>query len=169
MPRYRERRSLDGLFYSYVTLLEYETSLAYELIVEKCSDSGAKLLLVSLYEDTKKHASIMKSVSRSLGQVYPPPMIRCEVEMGQAYKDSLSHIRSIKDALRKDLPLLDAIKMILEDEERISEEYLTLLHSKARLIEEDDTAIRRVLKDIASDEEKHQELLKLVADSIPQQ
>ena len=149
-----------------MTLLEYETSLAYELLVEKCGSSGDKLLLVSVLEDTKKHANIMKSISQSLGQVYPPPMTRCEDEMGQAYKESLNHIRSIKDGLRKDMPLLEALRNILDDERALSEEYVNLLHSKVRLIEENDTALRRILRDIAADEEKHQELLQLVMNSI---
>ena len=149
-----------------MTLIEYETSLAYELLAEKCSDAGPRLLLISLYEDTKKHANIMKSICQSLGQDYPPQMARCEVEMGQAYTESLSHIRSVKDRLQKGMSLLEALKSILKDEKAISEEYLTLLHSKVRLIEEDDTALRRVLRDIASDEVKHQELLELVMDFI---
>jgi hypothetical protein len=53
---------LDSLFYSYVALLEYETSLAYELLDEKCGNIGARLL-VSLHEDTRRHASIMKAAS----------------------------------------------------------------------------------------------------------
>lgn len=149
-----------------MTLIEYETSLAYELLAEKCSDAGPRLLLISLYEDTKKHASIMKAVSQTLGQVYPPPMARCELEMGQAYTESLSHVRSVKDRLQRGMSLLEALKSILKDEKAISEEYLTLLHSKVRLIEEDDTGLRRILRDIASDEEKHQEVLELVMDSI---
>jgi len=157
---------LDSLFYSYMTLLEYETSLTYELLAEKCGDAGARLLLVSLYEDTKKHANIMKSACQAFGQAYPPRMARCEVEMGQAYMESLNHIRSIRDRLKNGMSLLEALQSILKDEKAIGEEYLTLLHSKVRLVEEDDPALRRILGDIASDEEKHQELLRLVMDCI---
>jgi hypothetical protein len=157
---------LDSLFYSYIALLEYETSLAYELLAEKCGNIRARLLLVSLYEDTKKHANIMKAASQAFGQVYPPPMARCEVEMGQAYVESLSHIRSIRDGLQNGMSLLEALESILKDEKAISEEYVTLLHSKVRLVEEDDTALRRILGDIASDEERHLELLKLVIDYV---
>jgi hypothetical protein len=163
---FQERRSLDSLFYSYMMLLEYETSLAYELLVEKCSDSKAKLLLVSLYEDTKKHANIMKAICQSLGQAYPPPMTRCEVEMGQAYKESLSHIRSIRNELQHGMSLSEALQSILKDEKAIGEEYVTLLHLRVKLIEEEDTALRRTLADIALDEEKHQELLKLAIATI---
>jgi len=35
-----------------------------------------------------------------------------------------------------------------------------------RWFEEDDTALRRILGDIASDEERHQDLLKLVIDHV---
>lgn len=118
-----------------MTLLEHETSLAYELLVEKCSDPGAKLLLVSLYEDTKKHANIMKFVCQSLGQVYPPPTARCEVEMGQIYKESLSNIRSTKDGLQNGMSLLQALKIVLKDEKVLSEEYVTLLHSMIHELE----------------------------------
>lgn len=148
-----------------MTLLEYETSLAYELLAEKCADAGARLLLVSLYEDTKKHANIMKAACQTFGQVYPPPMARCEVEMGQAYVESLAHIRSIRDGLQNG-SLFEALQSILKDENAIGEEYLTMLHSKVRLVEEDDPALRRILGDIASDEEKHQELVRLVMDRI---
>lgn len=91
-----------------MTLLEYETSLAYELLAEKCSDAGSRLLLISLYEDTKKHANIMKSVCQTLGQAYPPPMTRCELEMGQAYTESLSRIRSIRNELQNGMSLFEA-------------------------------------------------------------
>ena len=157
---------MDSLFYSYMTLLEYETSLAYELLAEKCGDAGARLLLVSLYEDTKKHANIMKAACQAFGQAYPPPMARCEVEMGQAYMESLNHIRSVKDGLKNGMSVLEALQRILKDEKAIGEEYLTLLHSKVRLVEEDDPALRRILGDIASDEEKHQELVRLVMGCI---
>jgi len=149
-----------------MALLEYETSLAYESLVEKCSDSRVKLLLVSLYEDTKKHANVMKSVCQSLGQPYPSPMARAQAEMGEIYVDSLKHVRSIKHEIENGMSLHEAVKAILEDEKAISEEYVSLLHSKLRLIEEDDIAIERILKDIAADEEEHQDLLKLILDSI---
>jgi len=149
-----------------MTLLEYETSLTYELLAEKCGDAGARLLLVSLYEDTKKHANIMKSACQAFAQAYPPPMPRCEVEMGQAYMESLNHTRSIRDRLKNGMSLLEALQSILKDEKAIGEEYLTLLHSKVRLVEEDDPALRRIVGDIASDEEKHQELVRLVIDCI---
>ena len=51
--------------------------------------------------------------------------------------------------------LLEALKTILEDEKALSEEYVTLLHSKVRVIGEDNTALKRILGDITADEEKH--------------
>jgi hypothetical protein len=62
--------------------------------------------------------------------------------------------------------IIEALQSILKDEKAIGEEYLTLLHFKVRLVEEDDPALRRILGDIASDEEKHQELVRLVMDCI---
>lgn len=97
---------MGSLFYSYMQLLEYETSLAYGLLAEKCDEAAARLLLISLYEDTKKHANIMKAACQAFGQVYPPPMARCEVEMRQAYMESLHHIRSIRDGLQNRMSLL---------------------------------------------------------------
>jgi hypothetical protein len=73
------QRSLERLAYSYVALLEYETSLAYELLAAKCGNIEARLFLISLDEDTKKHANIKEAASQAFGQVYPPPMARCEV------------------------------------------------------------------------------------------
>ena len=86
--------------------------------------------------------------------------------MGQTYVDSLSHVRSIKLGLEIGMSLFEALKIILEDEKTIGEEYVSLLHSKLRLVEEDDMALKRILRDIAADEEKHQELLKLILESI---
>jgi hypothetical protein len=146
--------------------LECETSLAYESLVEKCGDPRAKLLLVSVLEDTKKHANIMKSICQSLGQAYPPSIARSQAEMGEIYVESLSLVRSIKLGLEIDMSLFQALKTILEDEKAISEEYVTLLHSKLRLVEEDDMALERILRDIVADEEKHLELLKLILDAI---
>lgn len=93
-------------------------------------------------------------------------MARCEIDTGQAYKESPNHIRSIKEALQKNMPLLEAVKSIMEDEKSLSAECVTLLHSKVRLIEEDSIAIRRILEDIAADEEKRQELLQMIVDLI---
>jgi hypothetical protein len=157
---------VDSLFYSCMAMIEHQTSLACELLVEKCHDTGARLLLVTLYEDTKKHANIMKAISQSLGQTYPPPADRCEAEMGQTYKESLTHMQSIKEKLQNGMPLSEAVKSMLAHEKAVGEEYLTQLHLKVRLLEEHDTALRRILGDIAADEEKHEELLKLVMDSI---
>jgi hypothetical protein len=157
---------LDDLFYSYMALLESETALAYELLAEKCSDPRAKLLLVSVLEDTTKHANIMKFICQSLGLAYPPSIARSREVMGQTYVDSLSHVRSIKLGLQIDMSLSEALKTILEDENTISEEYVGQLHSKLRLVEEDNLALRRILKDIAADEKKHEQLLKMILDSI---
>jgi hypothetical protein len=166
MPHFHERGTLDRPFYSYMALLEYEASLAYELLVEKCNQSGAKLLLVSICEDTKKHANIMKSVCQSLGLAYPPPTARSQDEMGEIYVNSLSHVRSIKLGLQVGMSLFEALKTVLEDEKTMSEEYVSSLHSKLRLAEEDNMALKRILRDIVADEEKHEELLKLILDSI---
>jgi rubrerythrin len=89
--------------------------------------------------------------------------------MGQIYVDSLSHVRSIKLGLEIDMSLFEALKIILEDEKTIGEEYVSLLHSKLRLAEEDNIALKRMLKDIAADEEKHLEPLKLILDAISPQ
>lgn len=85
---------------------------------------------------------------------------------GASLQESVSHVRSIKDGLHSGMPLLEALKTILEDEKALSEEYVTLLHSKVRVIGEDNTALKRILGDIAADEEKHQALLKLAVRSI---
>jgi hypothetical protein len=149
-----------------MALLEYETALAYELVVEKCSETRAKLLLVSVVEDIKKHANIMRFICQSLGQAYPPPIDRSLEVMGKIYVDCLSHVRSVKLALQIDMSLSEALETILKDEKTIGEEYVTLLHSKLRLVEEDDMALKRILTDITADEEKHEELLKLILESI---
>jgi len=149
-----------------MAMIEHETSLVCGLLVEKCHDTGARLLLISLYEDTKKHANIMKAISQSLGQAYPPPAARCEAEIGQACEESLSHMRSIRERLQNGMSLSEAVKSMLDHEKVVGEEYLTQMHLKVRLLEERDTALRRILRDIAADEERHVELLKLVMDSI---
>jgi bacterioferritin (cytochrome b1) len=78
----------------------------------------------------------------------------------------LSHVRSIKLGVQIGMSLFEALKIVLEDEKTMSEEYVSSLHSKLRLTEEDNMALKRILRDIVADEEKHEELLKLILDSI---
>lgn len=149
-----------------MTLIEYETSLVFELLAKDCDEPGAKLLLTSVCEDTKKHASIMKSIAEMAGQTYPPPMAGCEIEMGQAYKQYLSFIKSLKGKLKNGMLPLEALDSIMGHEKFMNEEYLSQLHSRVRLVQEQDTAVRRVLEDTAADEERHRELLELAMDRL---
>lgn len=115
---------------------------------------------------THTHANIMKSVSQTIGQAYPPSGVDCESEMGEAYTESLGSTQSLKQRVQNGMPIFEAMKRILEYEKLLSEEYLIQLHTKVKLIVEEDTALRRILGDVAADEQRHQEVLKLALELV---
>jgi len=153
------------MFFSCLAKLEHEMSLLYEAMVEKTEDLAVKPLLIFLLEDTRKHRMICEHISKVKSEPYPVRIDECEKEVGTEFKRSIDYTRSLRDKFQKGMPLLDVVMKLVEYDEFIGEEYLTLLYSRMRFILTKENEIQKILEYIADDEERHKEILELVIGS----
>jgi hypothetical protein len=147
--------------YSCLALIEYETDLLYETMVEKARDRRIKLLLNVILQETKGHAEIFKHLARSFDQTYPPAIPDCGKLMGNIFADSVKLTRNLKDSMQKGMPFLEAMRKLVDYEGSVGEEYVTLMHSRLSACDEEDATVKKILEYIARDEERHEEILKL--------
>jgi rubrerythrin len=145
-----------------LALIEHETSLLYEEILGRMDDPRARILLLNVLEETKKHKLVLENLSRIHSQAYPPELVQCDKVMGKAFKESMEFTKSLRDSIHKGISPLDAMKKLVAYEEAIGEEMLTQMHSRVKLIDEKDPVVKMILGYIAADEERHEETLKLV-------
>ena len=52
------------MFFSCLALVEHEASLLYSDLVNKTEDSGVKLLLINILQDTNKHELVFKHIAQ---------------------------------------------------------------------------------------------------------
>ena len=141
--------------------MEHETDLLYETMVEKAGDHNIELLLRVILHETKGHEEIFKHLARFLGQTYPPAIPDCNTAMGKFFADSVELTRKLKNDVQKGMPLLEAMRKLVEYEEAVGEEFVTLLHTRLSASDEEDATVKKILEYIAKDEERHEEMLRL--------
>ena len=86
--------------------------------------------------------------------------------MGSLFSHSIDYIRSIKDQVLKGMSLVDAATKLVKFKEgsAASEEDATLTYVNPQAAMTTNTAIKRILTDIAEDEKSHAEILRLVVE-----
>jgi rubrerythrin len=150
----------DMSVYSCLALIEHETGLLYEAMVEKAEDRNIELLLTVILHETKGHEEIFKHLARLFDQTYPPAILDCKKVLGTIFTDSLEFTRNLKDSVQKGMPLSEAMRKLVSYEGSVGEEYVTLIHSRLSASDEEDATVKKILEYIARDEERHEEILR---------
>jgi rubrerythrin len=150
----------DMSLYSCLALIEHETGLLYEAMVEKAEDHRIQLLLNVILQETRGHEEIFKHLARLFDQTYPPAIADCKKVLGTIFTDSIELTRNLKGSVQKGMPLSEAMRKLLRYEGSVGEEYATLMHSRLSALNEEDATIKKILEYIARDEERHEEILK---------
>jgi rubrerythrin len=145
--------------YSCLALIEHETALLYETMVENAGNPSIELLLNVILQETKGHEEIFKHLARLFDQTYPPAIPDCKTVMGKIFADSVEFTRNLKDSVQKGMPLLEAMRKLVGYEESVGEEFVTLMHTRLSACDEEDATIKKILEYIARDEERHEEIL----------
>ncbi|MGA2240001.1 MAG: ferritin-like domain-containing protein [Candidatus Bathyarchaeia archaeon] len=146
--------------YSCLALIEHETDLLYEAMVEKAEDRKIQLLLDVILQETKGHHEIFKHLARLFDQTYPPAIPDCKKVLGTIFTDSLELTRNLKDSVQNGMPLSEAMRKLVSYEGSVGEEYTTLIHSRLSASDEEDVTVKKILEYIARDEERHEEILR---------
>lgn len=147
--------------YSCLALIEHETRLLYETMVEKAGDRSIELLLMVILQETKGHEEIFKHLARLFDQTYLPTIPECRAAAGELLTDSVELTRNLKDSMQKGTSLLEAMRRLIDCERGAGEEFVTLVHTRLGASDEEDATIEKVLEYIARDEERHEEILNL--------
>lgn len=150
----------DMSLYSCLALIEHETNLLYEAMVEEAEDRNIELLLTVILHETKGHEEIFKRLARLFDQTYPPATSDCERLLGTIFADSVELMKNLKESVRKGMPSSEAMRRLLRYEDTVGEEYVTLAHSRLSAVSEKDVTIKKILEYIGRDEERHEEILK---------
>lgn len=151
----------SGKYYACLALLEDETAKLYEKLINRCEKDLAKLLLLNILYETKKHKELLVYIANLKGCVYPPITEECGKEAGSLIKDSLEDVRILKLQFEQSQSIIDVLRHLINFEKSISEEYLIMIHGGVLKHSEDNPAVREVLKYVAEDEERHINLLNL--------
>jgi len=146
--------------YSCLALIEHETNLLYEAMIEKAEDRKIQLLLDVILQETRGHKEIFKHLVRLFDETYPPAIPDCKKALGTIFTDSLELTRNLKDSVQNGMPLSEAMRKLVSYEGSVGEEYTTLIHSRLSASDEEDATVKKILEYIARDEERHEEILR---------
>lgn len=113
-----------------LALVEYETSLLYEAMIEKVENPKAKLLLLNILEETRKHRKILEAISEAYGQGYPPSLSECEDVLGKLFKESIEFTRTLREKVLRGSSIKAVVERLIRYEENIGEEYLNQIQSR---------------------------------------
>lgn len=143
-----------------LALIEHETSLLYEAMIEKVENPKVKLLLLNILEETKKHREVLKAISETYGQEYPPSVSKCEDVLGKVFRGSIEFTKTLKEDVLKGYPIKAAVEKLIHYEENIGEEYLNQIQSRVTAYMMEDPAIKKILEYINADELRHVDALR---------
>jgi len=153
---------VDSIF-SCLAHLEDLTYQLYEVLFDKAKNTRVKLLLGKIMLETRNHREILEQMSEDYEN--PSGTIRdCRNQMGTLYTEALASARSLKDRVLAGMPILDAMKTLVQYEDQVGEEYVTQAHAQLESISGIDAVAKHLLEDIAADERVHAEDLRLAID-----
>jgi hypothetical protein len=133
-------------------------------MVEKADTVEASLLLDVILQESRKHRELLTHMSKAFEGGSIPSASDCEGQLGQLFTQGLSLLSSIKNEVLRGTPVTQVAHELVDFEKSASEEYLTAAYAQIAATSESNSAVKKILDDIAEDEKEHVELLKLVAD-----
>jgi rubrerythrin len=147
-----------------LAVLEDEACQLYEVLVDKSEDPGVGLLLDKILMETRMHRDLLKHASKITGQS-TTSVAECEKRMGTLFVHSVEFLRSIKNQVLNGMPVAEAAaKLVKFEEDAASEEDLSLVYANVNAAVTTNVAMKRILADIAEDEESHAEILELIVE-----
>lgn len=149
--------------FSCLALLENEICFLYEVLVDRAENIQVKLLLDLILQESRAHRELFERLSELFARYESGPSLnQCGKEMGELFMQALKATRSVRDRVLGGMPVMEAARLLLKVEENAGEEQLTEMHSEIRALEASNSAVKRILHDIAEDEKSHVEILKQV-------
>jgi rubrerythrin len=148
--------------FSCLALLEHETCVLYEVMRDKAESKDTRLLLDKILLETGYHRDILEKLSSHSETGSKPTDTECSKHMGRIFTEALTLARSVREDTLRGVPLLKGVEKLLEYEEKLSEEYATETYCNVLSTVEGNLAVRKILEDIAQDEKRHVETLKII-------
>jgi rubrerythrin len=145
-----------------LALLEDETCQLFELLMKKTDDTQMNLLFDVILQETRKHRELFRHLSTIFENGVVATPHECGKELGEFFTTSVALTKSVREMILRGMPLVEVLRKLISFEEGAGEEYLTEMHANVRLLVERNHAVKKILKDIADDERKHAEILKLI-------
>ena len=143
--------------------LEDATYELYEALFDKAENAQVRLLLGKIMLETRNHKEILKQMSKDYEHV-SGSAADCQKKMGALYTKAMASAQSMRESVLNGMPVLDAMKTLIQYEDQIGEEYVTHAHARIESLDEVDLVAKRLLEDIAADEKVHAEDLKLAVE-----
>lgn len=152
---------MNCMRFSCLALIEYETSLLYDTIIEKVKDEKVKLLLLNILEETKKHEKILKAISKLYGHECSPLLSECEKILGKMFNECIEFTRAMRRSIQEGSSVKEVLNKLICYEENIGEEYLSQIQSRITEYMTGDPVIKEIMEYIVNDEVRHVNSLKL--------
>ena len=140
--------------------LEDVTYQLYEVLFDKAENAQVRLLLGKIMLETRNHREILEQLSKDY-EHYSGSVDNCAEEMGDLYTTAMESALSLKEKLQAGMSVLDAMKLLIQYEGDIGEEYVIQTHARINAIDSTDLVLKRLLEDIAAEESVHAGDLKL--------
>ena len=148
------------MIFSCLARLEDVTYQLYEVLFDKTENAQVRLLLGKIMLETRNHREILEQLSKDYehdsGSVED-----CAEEMGDLYATAMESALSLKEKVLAGMSVLDAMRVLIQYEGDVGEEYVTQAHARINALNETDVVLKRLLEDIAAEENVHAEDLKV--------
>ena len=148
------------MIFSCLARLEDVTYQLYEVLFDKTENTQVRLLLGKIMLETRNHREILEQLSKDY-EHDSGSVVDCAEEMGDLYTTAMESALSMKEKVLAGMPVLDAMRELVQYEDDVGEEYVTQAHARINALNETDLVLKRLLEDIAAEEKVHAEDLKL--------
>jgi len=155
------------MIFTCLARLEDATYQLYEALFDKTEQKQIRLLLGKIMLETRNHKEILEQLSRDYERTLETTTT-CEEEMGELYAKAMESTRSMKQDVQAGMPLLEALRILVQHEDAVGEEYITQVHARIKALGESDRVVKRLLEDIAAEEKTHSEDLRLAIEIASQ-
>ena len=140
---------IDSIF-SCLAHLEDTTYQLYEVLFDKAENTRVRLLFGKIMLETRNQREILEQMSEDYGYT-SGAALDCGNRMGTLFTEALSSERTLKENVLEGMPVLDAMKALVQYEDQVGEEYVTQAHAQLEAVSGVDVVAKRLLEDIAAD------------------
>ena len=148
------------MIFSCLARLEDVTYQLYEVLFDKAENAQVRLLLGKIMLETRNHREILEQLSKDY-EHDSGSVVDCAEEMGNLYTTAMESELSLKEKVLAGMSVLDAMRVLIQYEGDVGEEYVTQAHARINALNETDVVLKRLLEDIAAEENVHAGDLKV--------